>query len=54
LSSPAVIDARAIQDLLTTSDGPAGICTLYLLAKLFPVFEDQEYVLERMRAPARC
>jgi len=40
--------APSIQDLLTTSDGPAGICTLSLLAKLFPDFEDQEYVLERI------
>ena len=37
-----------IQTLLTTGDGPAGICTLSLLAELFSVFEDQDYVLERI------
>lgn len=40
--------APSIQKLLTTSDGPAGICTLAKLAELFPDFEDQEYVLERI------
>jgi ParB family chromosome partitioning protein len=40
--------APSIQELLTTSDGPAGICTLSLLAKLFPDFDEQEYVLERI------
>jgi len=40
--------APSIQELLTTSDGPAGICTLSLLADLFPDFTEQEYVLERI------
>ena len=40
--------APSIQELLTTSDGPSGICTLSLLAKLFPDFDEQEYVLERI------
>ena len=40
--------APSIQGLLTTSDGPAGICTLSLLADLFSDFDDQEYVLERI------
>jgi len=34
-----------IQQLLTTSDGPAGVCTLSVLAEYFPVFDEQEYVL---------
>lgn len=38
--------APSIQELLTTSDGPAGICTLAMLAHVFPKFDDQEYVLE--------
>jgi ParB family chromosome partitioning protein len=37
-----------IQLLLTTGDGPAGICTLSLLAELFSEFDNQEYVLERI------
>jgi len=41
--------APSIQQQLTTSDGPAGICTLSKLAELFPNFEDQEYVLERIQ-----
>ena len=40
--------APSIQEFLTTSDGPAGICTLSLLAELFPDLGDQEYVLERI------
>ena len=40
--------APSIQQFLTTSDGPAGICTLSKLAEMFPSFEDQEYVLERL------
>lgn len=40
--------APDLQKILTTSDGPAGICTLYKLAELFPSFEDQEYVYERI------
>jgi len=41
--------APSIQKLLTTSDGPIGICTLSKLAELFPSFDDQEYVLLRIR-----
>jgi ParB family chromosome partitioning protein len=41
--------AQSIQELLTTSDGPAGIVTLAKLAELFPEFKDQEYVLDRIR-----
>jgi len=40
--------APSIQELLTTSDGPAGVCTLSMLAHLFPKFDEQEYVLERI------
>lgn len=40
--------APSIQELLTTSDGPAGVCTLAMLARVFPKFDDQEYVLERI------
>lgn len=40
--------APSIQELLTTSDGPVGICALSLLADLFYDFDDQEYVLERI------
>jgi len=32
--------APSIQQLLTTSDEPAGICTLSKLAEIFPYFED--------------
>jgi ParB family chromosome partitioning protein len=39
----------SIQELLTTSDGPAGIVTLAKLAELFPSFEDQKYVLNRIK-----
>lgn len=41
--------APSIQELLTTSDGPAGICILSKLAELFPSFDEQEYVLDRLR-----
>jgi ParB family chromosome partitioning protein len=45
----------SIQTLLSTSDGPAGICTLSLLAELFSDFNDQEYVLEKIgRSSNRC
>ena len=37
-----------IKTQLTTSDGPAGICTLSLLAELFLKFDEQEYVLEKI------
>ena len=37
-----------IQNLLTTGDGPAGICTLSLLAELFSDFDNQEYVLDQI------
>ena len=40
--------APSIQELLTTGDGPAGVCTLAMLAHVFPKFDDQEYVLERI------
>ena len=40
--------APTIQKLLTTSDGPAGISALSKLAEMFPSFEDQEYVFERI------
>jgi len=40
--------APSIQELLTTGDGPAGICTLSLLAKLFHDFDEQEFVLEQI------
>jgi ParB/RepB/Spo0J family partition protein len=36
----------SIQELLDTNNGPAGICTLAMLAELFPDFSDQEYVLD--------
>jgi hypothetical protein len=41
--------APSIQTLLSTSDGPASIYTLSKMAHLFPSWEDQEYVLMRIR-----
>ena len=38
--------APSIQQLLTTSDEPAGICTPFKLAEIFPYFDYQEYALE--------
>jgi ParB/RepB/Spo0J family partition protein len=41
--------APSVQGLLTTNDGPAGICTLSKLAELFQDPEEQEYVLRQIR-----
>jgi len=38
-----------LQELLTTRDGPAGICTLSILAEFFPNHDDQEYVIDQIR-----
>ena len=40
--------APSIQQILTTSGGPAGIVTLSKLADMFESFEDQEYVFGKI------